>query len=63
MEGIAKVLAGPLAWLVLLLIVAAGSARGREVESSRHPESRITGLLRVLPTSPGCFDTIAYSRR
>ena len=31
--GIAKVLAWPLVWLVLLLLVAAGDARGRETRS------------------------------
>ena len=58
MAGIAKLLAWPLLWLVLLLLVAGGNARGKEAQSSRHRESGMTSLLTVLPTSSGWNDTI-----
>lgn len=58
MAGIAKVLAWPLLWLVLLLLVAGGNARGKEAQSSPHRESARTSLLSVLPTPSGWDDTI-----
>ena len=53
MAGIAKVLAWPLLWLLLLLLVAGGNGRGKEAQSSPHRESARTSLLSVLPTPSG----------